>query len=267
MTVTPYQTSQAVAYAAQQNGQQQQLRRLVQGLSLLVYGFQKQGKSSIADTGPRPTLILDVETAANWTPSRKIIWDPARETVPYADGTWDSCVVLVHDHRILHTTLQVLQTGRHPFNSIDVDSVPTIQRRIMDNLAGYRKMERDHWGQMLREITKLIWDYRDLLTNPVKPVWSVTFVAGARWDDKQNRYRPNLLGQTADFVPYIPDLTGWLEAAPDGSRHLWSGPSPRHETGNRLWGLLPMDMQLGYPGMVQGWTVEGMVQRVIETRR
>jgi hypothetical protein len=237
MTVTPYQTSQAVAYAAQQNGQQQQLRRLVQGLSLLVYGFQKQGKSSIADTGPRPTLILDVETAANWTPSRKIIWDPARETVPYADGTWDSCVVLVHDHRILHTTLQVLQTGRHPFNSIDVDSVPTIQRRIMDNLAGYRKMERDHWGQMLREITKLIWD------------------------------RPNLLGQTADFVPYIPDLTGWLEAAPDGSRHLWSGPSPRHETGNRLWGLLPMDMQLGYPGMVQGWTVEGMVQRVIETRR
>jgi hypothetical protein len=156
-------------------------------------------------------------------------------------------------------------SGQHPFNSVCVDSVPTIAQRIMMSLAGYRKMERDHWGMLLRQTLGMIWKYRDLLYHPYHPVWAVTFLAGAHWDDKMRKWRPILSGQSADLVPYVPDFTGWLEAAPDGSRHLWIGPSPMHETGERLWGRLPYDMVIGYPGRVPGWTIESMVQQVIQS--
>ena len=68
----------------------------------------------------------------------------------------------------------------------------------------------------------------------------------------------------AEVDPPVTDPI-WLEAYPDGSRHLWTGPSPYHETGERLWGRLPYDMQLGYPGVVDGWTVTSMVERVLAT--
>jgi hypothetical protein len=282
MSVQPYTPAAYVAQQAYANGQQAQLRRVLQGLCLLIQGHPKQGKSSVADTGPVPRLCLDVETAALWTPSRKISWNPLRETVPWWDGTpgvlgsgsWDTCVVHVRDYAILETTRKVLDTGQHQFNSIDVDSVPSIQDRVMRSFVGpMQKMSRDDWGKLLRMTTGLIWGYKDLLTHPVKQVWAVTYVCGTHWDEQVSKWRPALLGGSARAVPYVPDLTGWVEAIPNPSSptglepHLYSGPSPRHETGNRLWGRLPMDMQLGYPGLVEGWTVEGMVRRVLESQR
>lgn len=264
MTVQPYQ--QAPPAYSQANGYVPQRARLVQGISLLLHGFQKQGKSSLADSGPRPVLILDTEVASFWTPSRKIYWDPSRETVPAADGSWDTCVVLVRDYATLRQVERVLTSGAHPFNSISVDSVPNIQQRVMQAMAGDRKMERDQWGQLLRQTMAIIMGYRDMLTHPTRQVWAVTFVCQTHFDRRAGKYRPYLAGQAADLVPYQPDLQGWLFTAPDGTRHLWSGPSNDYETGNRLWGRLPDDMQLGYPGVVQGWTVEDMVRTVIASR-
>jgi len=247
-------------------------QRRQQGLSLGVFAPPKTGKSSLGDTGPRPTLILDVETASFWTPSRKIYWDPQRETVPTwpqdpraesPDGLWDTCIVIIHDAADLHSLHQILMTGHHPFNSVSMDSVTEIQNRVAFALAGYRKLERDHWGVMLRQVNKLIRDYRDLLTHPVKPIWAITYVCGAHIDQKTGMWRPLLQGAIQDHAPYVPDASGWLEVAPNDERHLWIGPSPHHETGNRLWGKLPDDMLIGYPGMVPGWTVESMVSQLL----
>lgn len=268
--------TQVAAYGAVPvNGQ---ASRRQQGISLMVHGFQKQGKSSIADSGPRPVICLDVEVASYWTPSRKIYWNPLRETVPAwpadpraahagnPEGMWDTCIVLTHSYEILRQVNQVLATGQHPFNSVSVDSVPNVQQRVMMALAGTGKMERDQWGILLRQTMAMIMGFRDLLTHPVRPVWAVTFVCQTHYDRRTGKWRPYLAGQAADLVPYQPDVTGWLYTADDGTRHLWSGPSREYETGERLWGRLPHDMQLGYPGAVQGWTVETMVQQVLATQ-
>lgn len=268
--MTQAEQAQAAYYAAQANGQQHytQTAKRLQGLCGLVHAPQKLGKSSWADSGPRPVLCLDVEVAASWTPSRKIYWDPLRETCPVYDGTWDTCVVLVRDFAVLDTTLQVLNRGQHPFNSISVDSVPSIQNRIMLSFAGwYGKMDRDDWGKLLRQTTGAIWGYRDLLTHPVRQVWAVTFVCQTHWDDKAHKMRPFLYGQSNTAVPYVPDYMGWIYRGQQGERRMWIGDSNDYETGNRLWGRLPDDMQLGYPGMVQGWTVESAVQQVLASQQ
>jgi len=261
-------TVQQAAYYTQPNGLAVPVREKLQGLTFAVFGHQKMGKSSWGDTGPLPRLMLDVENSGTWTPSRKRYWDPKRETVPVADGSWDTCVVVIHDYRDLHDTHKILMTGHHPFNSVSLDSVTEIQQRIMRSVAKNPawKLEWDDWGVLLREVNALIRAYRDLLTHPTNQVWSVVYIMGTKWDDKVRKWRPLLQGASSDYVPYVPDVTGWLEAAPDGTRHLWSGPSQFHETGNRLWGRLPEDMQLGYPGVVPGWTVESAVQHVLANK-
>jgi hypothetical protein len=274
MTVDAAAAQQAYYQQAytQPNGYAPPARRRQQGLSLLVQAHQKVGKSSLGDTGPAPRLILDVETASFWTPSRKIYWDPKRETCPVwpqdpraesSDGYWDTCIVIIHDAADLHTLHQTLMTGQHPFNSISMDSVTEIQNRVAFALAGYRKLERDHWGVMLRQVNKLIHDYRDLLTHPVNQIWAITYICGTHFDQRVGKWRPLLQGAMQDHAPYVPDASGWLSAEPDGSRHLWIGQSPHHETGNRLWGRLPDDMVIGYPGKVPGWTVESMVSQLL----
>jgi hypothetical protein len=236
----------------------------VQGLASFWHGEQKAGKSSLTDTGPEPRLTLDVENAAIWTPSRKVVWEPARQPVPPDyDGSWQTCLVHVTDYNVLDLTKQILWQGQHPFNSVNVDSVPSIQDRVMRARAGYGKMSRDDWGELLRLTTGLIWGFKDLLNHPTRKVWAVTFVAGTHWDKEMGKYRPNLVGQSANLVPFAPDIEGFVYAAGDGSRHAWVGPSPIHETGNRLWGRLPDDMVLGYPGIVEGWTIESMVRQAI----
>jgi len=271
MTVMPYQAAPQPAYYTP-NGLAvasavTQARRKVQGPSILVHAPQKRGKSSMADSGPRPVLILDVETASFWTPSRKIYWEPKRETCPQADGSWDSCIVIIHDYDDLWWLLDFLNKGAHPFNSVSLDSVTTILQRVMMNLAGIRKMTQDQWGILLRQVTGLVWGYRDLLTHPWRPVWSVTFVCGTHWHDKTGKWRPLLMGQSQDVVPYTPDIEGWIEIGQDGfTRQLLIGPQPYIETGNRLWGRLPDSLNLGYPGVLPGWTVETMAAEVIKSQ-
>ena len=235
----------------------------MQGIRFLLHGHQKAGKTSLGDSGPRPVLLLDAEQAGLWTPSRKITWDPSRETCPVPDGSWDTCVVRVSDYQGPMSLLQLLQSGRHPFNSVTMDSTSSVQQRAIMSMAGMRKMERDQWGQLLRIINAMITGYGDLVTNPVRKVWAVTFITGTAFDHASRKWRPMLQGQSRDFVPYVPEMTGWVYAAGDNTRHLWIGPSNDYETGNRLWGRLPDDMQLGYPGVVPGWTIETMVSQAL----
>jgi hypothetical protein len=249
-----------------------------QGLSLGVQGYQKQGKSSLGDTGPRPTLILDVETASFWTPSRKVYWDFKRETCPAwpadqraaragnPDGLWDTCIVIIHDYHDLYKLLEFLVKGLHPFNSVSMDSVTEIQQRIMWQLAGSGKMQQDDWGTLLRHVNGIIRGYRDLITHPTNKIWSVVYIMGTHFDKRMGKFRPLVQGSSQDYLPYVPDALGWLEAGPDGSRWLHIGPSPLYETGDRLWGRLPWDMQIGYPGMVPGWTLESMVTHLLTTQ-
>ena len=255
---------------------QQPAGRRMQGLSFLVHGPPKAGKSSFADTGPRPTVILDVEGTNYWTPSRKTYWDPSRQQPPQPGrhvqagygGTaitaaWESAIVLVRDAATVSSAYRVLNSGQHPFNSLSMDSVTETQQRIIDDLVGTKKIDRDAWGALLRQVSAMVRMYRDLITHPVKPLWSVTFVAGTHWRD--SKWRPLVQGQAQDYLPYYVDVLGYIAAMQDNSREMLIGPHPQFETGERVGGRLPYSARLGYPGL-PGHTIETMLRQVLAGR-
>jgi hypothetical protein len=248
--------SQQVSAPAQQ-------QRKHQGLSFLIHAPAKSGKSTTADSGPPPRLILDVENTAFWTPSRKVYWNPMTQQMPPVDGSWDSCIVLVRDVRTIERVYQILNSGQHPFNSLSVDSVTEMQQRIIDERVGIKKVERDDWGHLLRMVSSTVRQFRDLITHPVKPLWSVSFVAGT--SEYKGKWRPMVQGQARDFLPYYVDLLGYIHANQDGTRDMLIGPHPQFETGERVGGRLPNVLRLAYPGKVQGWTIEDMLKQVLST--
>jgi len=240
-----------------------QHQRKAQGLSFLFHAPAKSGKSTVADSGPVPRLIMDIEGTAYWTPSRKIYWDPTREQVPQYDGSWDSCLALCKDVRTMERVYQILNSGQHPFNSLSVDSVTEMQQRIIDERVGIKKVERDEWGHLLRMVSTTVRQYRDLITHPTHPLWSVSFVAGTA--PREGKWRPLVQGQVGNFLPYYVDILGYVNANPDETRDLFIGPQLNYETGERVGGRLPPVLRLGYPGRVQGWTIEDMLRQVLST--
>lgn len=255
-------TIQPASYAPRQVPQ----GRTSQGLSFLVHGLPKAGKSTFADSGPAPRCVLDVEGASYWTPSPKIYWDPLMTPPPAPDGTWETAIVLVREARTVMEVYRVLNSGQHPFNSVSMDSVTEVQQRVIDDLTGGRQMDRDKWGALLRQVNGMVRAYRDLVTHPVKPVWAMTFVAGTHLDEKQGRWRPMVQGQARDYLPYYVDILGYINALPDGTRHMLIGPHPQFETGERVHGRLPMSLQLGdthHPG----YTITTMLSQVLNGGR
>lgn len=272
MTIAPQQQ----AYAPQANGQAWQPARQPQGISLLVYAEPDSGKSCLGDSGPRPSLIADVEGQANWTPSRKIRWDPRhpppqppgmRLTAGYGQPSqtpeWETALAVCRDVPALRRVYDVLATGLHPWNSASLDSVTEAQQRIIDTLRGESQMEQRDWGALLRQASGIIRRWRDLTTHPVHPLWTVSFVAGITYDRTKNRYRPLLQGSGQDYIPYYASLFGYLHKAPDGSRVLWTDCLPGYETGEKVGGTLPYAMPIAYPGRAGGWTLEAMVRTVL----
>ncbi len=234
----------------------------------------KAGKSTFGDSGPQPRLILDIEGTAVWTPSRKTEWNP-RQGAPPQQGTrvtagygqpsvvpdWETCLVMVRDATTIAEAYRVLNSGRHPFNSMSVDSLTEGQQRVIDNEVGIKKVERDNWGHLLRVMGLLVRQHRDLLIHPAKPLWSVTFIAGTHMRD--GKWRPLVQGQLQDYLPYYVDVEGYLNANPDGTRDLLIGPHPQYETGERVGGRLPYAPRIGYPGRVDGWSIEAMLAQVL----
>lgn len=268
-------TVQQVQPAA--NGYAPAQSRRQQGISLLVIGWPKAGKSNLSDSGPQPRLIVDIEGQATWTASRKIEWDPMRQPPPQPDRrvtagygqpsitpAWESALVIVREPRVIAQVYGVLNSGRHPFSSASVDSITEMQQRIIDGLKGTRPMELQDWGALLRQANLIIRQWRDLITHPVKPLWTVSFVAGMHLDNKTGKYRPLLQGAGQDYVGYFVDLEGYLEPQQDGTRLLHTGPLKGYETGERLGGRLPPVMPIAYPGR-PGWTLESMITHVLST--
>lgn len=267
MTIQPvqYQLPQQ-----QQNGYQP--APVWQGLSILVHADAKAGKSTMGAMVPRPRVVLDAESGSFWAPGRKIRWDPMRQTVPevgrhltagYGQPSitpgWESAMVRVADFAVAGRVYDVLNSGRHPFNGCTIDSLTEVQQRCIDSMAGTKQLTREQWGALLRQINNMIRMYRDLITHPVKPLWGICYICGTHMHE--GKWRPMLQGGSRDYVPYYPDILGYLGAMPDGSRHLLIGPHPQFETGERVGGRLPYSMPIagyGFPG----WTIETMLRAV-----
>lgn len=211
------------------------------GLNMIVYGRSKQGKSWLGDTTPAPRLVLDAEMGSRFTPSRKVIWDPITQAPPEADGSWDTAIVPVHKYLAVSKAYEWLNSGKHPFRSVVLDSLSEIQQRCLDDLVGIKQATTQDWGALLRTVSELVRKFRDLTTNPLKALDAIVFIAMAKETD--SGWRPHVQGSLATTLPYYTDLCGYLQVVPteDGIsqvRRLFIGPTPGYETGERVGGRL-----------------------------
>lgn len=211
------------------------------GISAIVYGPSKGGKSTLGDSTPFPRVVLDAEMGSRFTPSKKIKWDPTREAPPEPDGTWETALVPVHSYNTVLKAYEWLNSGKHPFRSAVMDSISEVQQRMVDSIVGTNPMQLQDWGTLLRQASDLVRKFRDLTTHPTKPLDCVLFIAMAH-QRQDGTWHPHVQGQLKTTLPYYTDLLAYLAAVPteDGStvRRLLIGPTQGYETGERVGGRL-----------------------------
>lgn len=211
------------------------------GLNLIVYGHAKQGKSWLGDTAPAPRVVLDAEAGSRFTPSKKIRWDPVTSPPPEDDGSWETAIVPVRAFRDVTKSFEWLNSGKHPFRSVIIDSISEVQQRIIDDVAGTNQMKTQDWGTLLRVGSDVIRKFRDLVTNPVKPLDAVVFIAMAS-QRQDGTWYPSMQGRLGTTLPYYVDLVGYMAAIQqeDGTflRRMFIGNTPGYETGERVGGRL-----------------------------
>jgi len=239
-------------------------------LTLMVYGESKVGKSTFAVTAPYPRLMLDVEGGHRFLPINAKYWDPMNEEPPAADGTWDTVVVQVRDYDTVLKAFQWLQSGKHQFKSLIIDSISELQVKCMDNIAGTEQMKMQQWGELLRHMGALLRDLRDLTMHPTQPLEAVVLTAMAR-KGQDGIYRPYLQGQLATQAPYFYDVLGAITIEefpnedplqpPHKARRMYVERTGQYEAGERVQGRLGSIVEQGNLG------VENMLDMVFGAKK
>lgn len=183
----------------------------------VIHGEPGVGKSTLAATAPGPVLVLDAEGGFRFIKGRKIRWDPTKEPAP-KPGDWDYCIVPVMEWKTVHAAYEVLSSGQHGFNSVVLDSLTEIQKRLVDNVAGTDQPSQQQWGQILRSMEDFVRKLRDMTFHPTKPLQAVIFLALTHLRDET--FRPFVKGSLELSLPAFVDLVGYLYTQPDAGGQL-----------------------------------------------
>lgn len=186
-----------------------------QTLCQLIHGEPGVGKSWYAQTTPAPRLVLDAEggSRAPWrnvngkaTRQKLVTWDPRHE--PPEPNGWEVCYVAVQDFSTLGKAYAWLNSGRHPFKSVVIDSLTEIQKRCKDIIAGVDTLSDRQWGDLLLKMEHEVRFFRDLVFHPIHPLETVTFIALS--DSRTGKYKPAVQGALSISLPGFVDLEGYL---------------------------------------------------------
>lgn len=211
------------------------------GISFLLHGPSKAGKSFLGDSAPGPRLFLDSEGNTRFLRSKKIIWENPLGPPPEYDGSWDTCLLMVRDYSVLAHAFQWLAAGQHPFRSVVIDSLSEVQQRCIDSIAGTEALKIQEWGELSRKVSSLVRSYRDLLVHPTNPLDSVVFTAMTK-QGQDGKFYPFVQGQLATSLPYYVDVIGYLKAewSAEGefTNYLLTKPHLSFEAGDRT-GIFP----------------------------
>ena len=186
-------------------------------LSILVHSEPGAGKSWFGQTSPRPILTLDAEGGSRYAKRhgqkvRKVSWDPLSGPPPEADGTWDTCVVIVHKFEVMQKAWEWLNTYDHGFKSLVIDTLDEIQKRCKDDISGGETMTERNWGQLLVKMEQLVrLQLRDLTFHPTHPLDAVVILAHT--DLKKNKYRPAVQGALGVSLPGYVDVEGYTDSS------------------------------------------------------
>jgi len=205
----------------------------------------KTGKTTFAATAPAPRLLLDAEAGSRFLNIKPIEWNPARDEPPKPDGSWDTAKVIIRDYDDVLKAYQWLKSGKHPFNSAIIDSISEVQQKLLEKLTNRMQAREQDWGDVFRQFSGLMRDFRDLTEHPVKPLTAVIAVSmSQQWLD--GKYHPYAQGQSKTLLPYLFDVIGAMhadswedEAGMHVIRRLLIGPNKIYETGERVGGRLP----------------------------
>lgn len=220
----------------------------INSLTAVIYGPSKSGKTTLALTAPYPRLVLDVENGTKFALINRTYWDPLRAEPPVADGTWDTCIVHCTSYEIMLRVYQWLQSGKHQFASLIIDSISELQVKIVEQVAGRTTVQLQQWGDIGRATSGLMRDMRDLTMHPTKPLEAVILTAMERENNTDGKKSPYLSGQSAITLPYLMDITGYLciEEYPNPDptapalqfRRLHIVANPKYVAGERVGGRL-----------------------------
>lgn len=231
------------------------------GMSFLVHGHSKVGKTTLALTAPYPRLLLDVEAAAHLLPNFTIWWDPMTEAMPVADGTWDTCVVDIDNFAIALKVYELIKGGNHPFRSLIIDSISELQAKVIEAVNNRGQMRQQDWGMMLSKLSFFCRDLRDLARKKDNPIEAVVLTAMTKKFDTNEDgsggiYKPFLQGQISSLIPYWFDVTAYYfiqnymdpeTKKPIEVRRLLTGKNDQFEAGNRA----RLEEFINYPNIEQ----------------
>lgn len=177
-------------------------------LVLLAHADAKVGKSWLAASTPTPRLIIDAEGGSRFIPwPKRVIWDP-RNPPPEVSDSWDTAIVYARDFEAVRKVMAFLVSGKHPFKSVSVDSITTVQKRLIAQLYGTEQPTQADWGDVLRRMEELVGALRDLAIHPTHPLECVVLTALSVLQD--GKIRPMVKGQLAMTLPGFPDVVGYL---------------------------------------------------------
>jgi hypothetical protein len=181
-------------------------------LSALVYGPSGYGKSWLGSTVPAPRLIVDLEGRARYTPNGRgaTEWDGVTDPMKLERSPTRTAIVTATDVGVLDTVYKWLNSGQHPFASVDVDSLMFAQMRKKNDIRpGAGHLTEANWGELLRAMEGLVQGFHDLTMKPHTKVRCVVFIAGSTLDG--GFHVPMMQGQIASKIPFLVDLAGYLD--------------------------------------------------------
>lgn len=204
--------------------------------SVLVFGPSKAGKTYLTATGPPPVLLLDAEGGSRFLPMRKVVWANPMEAPPEMKNA-EVCVCYIRDFSTLKNVYGWLHSGKHPFRTVVIDSISEAQQRCVDAIAGSNQMTTPNWGQLLRDISQLVRNYRDLLIHPLNPLDCIAFTSMEKTLEG-GMHVPYLQGAIANVLAYYLDIVVYLKTEPNETtgvleRKLLTKPHPMYAAGDR----------------------------------
>lgn len=145
---------------------------------------------------------------------------------------------------------QWLQSGKHPFVSVVIDSISELQQKLVDKVSGRNQMQTQDWGEVFRNFMGLLRDFRDLCENPIRPMTSVVLVAMSKSVDRGLKI-PQLQGQSLTYLPYLFDISAaahvyvWRDEQQQQqtSHRLLIGPNEMYQVGERVGGRVPAEVE------------------------
>lgn len=176
---------------------------------------------------------------------------------PTYDGTWDVCIVNVHEWQTVPMVYNWVTQYPTAFTTFCMDSVTETQRRCKQNLKGTEALKIQDWGVLLSQMDATIRGFRDLTLMSGLPFRCAVFVAETR-QGGDGKWKPFMQGQIEVALPYWVDICGYLypdnEVDANGQatqevRRLLIHPHPQYEAGERVQGRLGTVVTIPKPPM------------------